>query len=186
VVVCAAMAVGANVRAATVVAPTFAELVARAQVVFVGDTVGVESRWVTTPAGRSIVTRVTFRVARTLKGDLGVLTVLEFKGGRVGEDSLVVPGMPRFRVGDRDLLFVDERGGPVSPVLGFAFGRFRVVGDPVSGRESVASFNYEPLASTADIGAVSAPVRVRVGRALTLRAFEDEITAAVRRLPAQQ
>ncbi len=88
-------------RAASVVAPTFEGLVTRARTVFVAETVDVSSRWVSTGSGRAIVTVVTFKVLRTLKGELGAQTQLEFLGGTVGEYRLEVPGIPRFRVGDR-------------------------------------------------------------------------------------
>jgi hypothetical protein len=124
---------------------------------------------------------VTFKVIRTLKGELGGQTQLEFLGGTVGDYRLEVPGIPRFRVGDEDVLFVDERGQPVSPVVGFMHGRFRVLEEPRTGRRSVARHDFEPLARLADIGAATPPARVPSARALTLAAFEDEIVRAVRR-----
>lgn len=174
----------ASIHATTVVPPTFDELVARSRTVFVGETLDVRSRWVSTSSGPAIVTLVTFKVLRTLKGELGGQTMLEFLGGTVGEDRMEVVGMPKFRVGDEDVLFVDERGQPVSPVVGFMHGRFRILEDPASGRRSVARHNFEPLASVSEIGSRTAPARVSSARALTLAAFEDEIGRAVRRLPA--
>jgi len=150
-------------RAASVIAPTFDAMVARAQLVFVGETLDVRSRWESTPSGRAIVSVVTFKVIRTLKGELGGQTQLEFLGGTVGDYRMEIPGMPRFRVGDEDVLFVDERGQPVSPVVGFMHGRFRVLEDPATRRRSVARHNFEPLASVRDIGAATAPARKRLG-----------------------
>jgi hypothetical protein len=170
-------------QAASVVAPTFDAMVARARSVFVGQTLDVQSRWVSTPSGPAIVTVVTFKVVRTLKGELGGQTQLEFLGGTVGEYRLEVPGIPRFRVGDEDVLFVDERGQPVSPVVGFMHGRFRVLEEPGTGRRSVARYNFEPLASVADIGAAAPGPRVRSARALSLADFEGEIARALRRQP---
>jgi hypothetical protein len=175
------VALAAVPRAASVVAPTFDGLVARARTVFVAETVDVSSRWVSTGSGRAIVTVVTFKVLRTLKGELGAQTQLEFLGGTVGEYRMEVPGIPRFRVGDEDVLFVDERGQPVSPVVGFMHGRFRVLEDPGTRRRSVARHNFEPLASVRDIGAAAPAPRVSAARAMTLSAFEDEIAREVRR-----
>ena len=168
-------------RAASIIAPTFDTMIARAQHVFVGQALDVRSRWVSTSSGPAIVTVVTFKVVRTLKGELGAQTQLEFLGGTVGEYRLEVPGTPRFRVGDEDVLFVDERGQPVSPVVGFMHGRFRVLEEPATRRRSVARHNFEPLASVRDIGASTPPARVSSARALTLAAFEDEIAREVRR-----
>jgi hypothetical protein len=177
----AAVIPAAAPRAASVIAPTFDAMVARAQTVFVGRTVDVRSRWVSTPSGRAIVTVVTFDVVRTLKGELGAQTQLEFLGGTVGEYRMEIPGMPKFRVGDEDVLFVDERGDPVSPVVGFMHGRFRVLEDAGTRRRSVARYNFEPLADVKDIGAATPAPRVPSARALSLAAFEDDITRAVRR-----
>ena len=170
-------------QAASVVAPSFDAMVTRARAVFVGQTVDVRSQWVSTPSGRAIVTIVTFKVLRTLKGELGAQTQLEFLGGTVGEYRMEIPGMPKFRVGDEDVLFVDERGQPVSPVVGFMHGRFRVLEDPGTGRRSVARYNFEPLAGVAEIGTAAPAPRVASARALSLAAFEDEIVRAVRRQP---
>ena len=180
IAIVAAVLAGAP-QAASVIAPTFDAMVTRAQTVFVGQTLEVRSRWVSTSSGRAIVTVVTFKVVRTLKGELGGQTQLEFLGGTVGNDRLEVPGIPRFRVGDEDVLFVDERGQPVSPVVGFMHGRFRVLEEPATGRRSVARHDFEPLARVADIGAATPPARVSSARALTLASFEDEIVRAVRR-----
>jgi hypothetical protein len=168
-------------QAASVVAPTFETLVARAQTVFVGQTVDLRSQWVSTPSGRAIVTIVTFKVVRALKGQLGAQTQLEFLGGTMGEYRMEIPGMPKFRIGDEDVLFVDERGDPASPVVGFMHGRFRVLEEPAGGRRSVARHNFEPLASVADIGATAAAPRVASARALSLAAFEAEIERTVSR-----
>jgi hypothetical protein len=185
-VLAAAMIVAAltvALQATTVIAPTFDELVARSQAVFVGQTVDVRSQWVSTSSGRAIITVVTFKVIRTLKGELGAQTQLEFLGGTVGEYRMEVVGMPKFRVGDEDVLFVDDRGRPVSPVVGFMHGRFRVLEEPGTGRQSVARYNFEPLASVSDIGAAAPPARVASAKALSLAAFEGEIARAVRRQP---
>jgi hypothetical protein len=178
-----AVAAGA-IHATTVVPPTFDDMVARSQTVFVGQTLDVRSQWVSTSSGPAIVTRVTFKVLRTLKGELGGQTVLEFLGGTVGEYRMEVVGMPRFRAGDEDVLFVDERGQPASPIVGFMHGRFRILEDPASGSRSVARYNFQPFSSVSDIGAPTAAARVSSARALTLAAFEDEISRAVRRQTA--
>jgi hypothetical protein len=180
------VALAAVPRAASVVAPTFDGLVTRARSVFVGETVDVSSRWISTGSGRAIVTVVTFKVLRTLKGELGAQTQLEFLGGTVGEYRLEVPGIPRFRVGDADVLFVDDRGQPVSPVVGFMHGRFRVLEEPGTGRRTVARHDFSPLTSVAEIGAAApetapAPARRAAGRPMALADFERHIEQAVRR-----
>ena len=162
-------------------APTFDAMVARAQVVFVGETLDVRSQWVSTPSGPpscrwspsrwSARSRVSSAARRSWSSSAApwASTAWRFRA------------CPRFRVGDEDVLFVDERGQPVSPVVGFMHGRFRVLEDPGTRRRSVARHNFEPLASVRDIGAATPAPRVSAARALTLAAFEDEIAREVRR-----
>jgi hypothetical protein len=168
-------------RAASIIAPTFDTMITRAQSVFVGQTLDVRSRWVSTSSGPAIVTVVTFKVVRTLKGELGAQTQLEFLGGTLGDYRLEVPGIPRFRVGDEDVLFVDERGQPVSPVVGFMHGRFRVLEEPGTGRRLVARHDFSPLTSVTEIGASTAAARAASTRSMSLADFETEIARAVRR-----
>lgn len=172
---------GVVVNATSVIPPTFTELVDKAQTVFVGETIDVRSQWVATPSGPAIFTRVTFRVDRIIKGHVGPVTVLEFLGGRVGDDALEIAGMPRFRSGDRDLLFVDDRGRQMSPIVGFMHGRFRLMRDPATGRDLVSRYNYQALTSVDELGREPLP-RIARQRTMMLDDFEAEITRAMRRV----
>ena len=125
--VTALMGCGAIASATTVVPPTFDELLSRAETIFVGRAVDTRSEFEYGRSGRSIVTHVTFVVERVLKGRVGLQTELTFLGGRVDDLAMEVADMPQFRVGDRDVLFVSPTVRPVSPLVGFAYGRFRVV-----------------------------------------------------------
>jgi len=136
----------------TVVIPlTFDEIVDAAGVILVGETVATSARWVDSPGGRLIMTSVTYRVLETLKGQAGPETTLEFLGGQIGEDRLEVSGMPEFTVGDRDVLFVGNRAA-ISPLIGFAFGRFRIGYDPLTGTDVVRMFDGRSLSAVAAIG----------------------------------
>lgn len=172
---------GVVASATSVIAPTFTELVNKAQTVFVGETIDVRSEWVSTSSGRAIFTRVTFKVDRIIKGHVGPVTVLEFLGGRVGDDALEIAGMPKFRSGDRDLLFVDDRGRQMSPIVGFMHGRFRLMRDPATGRDLVSRYNYQALTSVDELGQEPLP-RIARQRTMMLDDFEAEITRALRRV----
>ena len=164
----------------SVVAPTFDELVARAESVFVGRVVAERSIWVDSRAGRAIVTDVTFAIERTIKGPLYAERSLEFLGGTVGDDTLRVSGMPAFHVGDRDVLFVNDSGRPVSPLVGFMYGRFRILRDARSGREVVRSHDGRPLASVDEVGNRNAPATSAPARTLDLDEFLDAVAARAR------
>ena len=92
----------------TVIAPTFTELVSKANLIFVGQVASVRAIWETTPQGRAIITIVTFRVEDVWKGSVGAMTQLEFLGGTLDGMTLDVVGMPNFTVGQRDVLFVGD------------------------------------------------------------------------------
>ena len=164
----------------SVVAPTFDELVARAESVFLGRVVALRSTWVDSRAGRAIVTDVTFAIERTVKGTVYAERSLEFLGGTIGDDTLRVSGMPEFHVGDRDVLFVSETGRPVSPLVGFMYGRFRVVRDARTGTELVRTHDGRPLGSVDEVGNRNAPATVAPLRTLALDDFLGTISAKVR------
>ena len=166
----------------TVIPPTFDELVARAESVFVAHVVAMRSSWVESRSGRSIVTDVTFAIERTLKGPTYAERSLAFLGGTVGDDTLHVSGMPQFHVGDRDVLFVADSGGPASPLVGFWYGRFRVQRDAPTGVDMIRTHDGRPLASVNDVGNRSRAATVAPLRALTLNDFLGAVDAKVRAL----
>src|SRR4051794_29314027 len=141
----------------TVIPPSFDELVAQAETVALTQVVGVRSAWTESRSCRTIVTDVTVSIERTLKGPVFAQRSLEILGGTVGDDTLQVSGLPEFHLGDRDVLFIRDSGRPVSPIVGFAYGRFRVVRDPATGVEIVRTHDGRPLASTNDVGNPAPP-----------------------------
>ena len=166
----------------SVLAPTFEELVAGAEQVFQGRVVAVRSSRLDSRAGRAIVTDVTFSIERTLKGPLYAERSLEFLGGTVGEDTLRVEGMPTFRIGDRDVLFVNDAGRPASPIVGFMYGRFRIVRDTVRGVDMIRTHDGRPLASLADVGSARPSAAVATPRGLSLEDFVNAVGSRVRSL----
>lgn len=170
----------ASAHSTSILPPTFDELVARADEVILARVVARQSSWVTSRTGRAIVTDVTFSIERTLKGESRVQRTLEFLGGTVGDDTLTVVGIPEFRVNDRDVLFVRDSGRPASPLVGFSYGRFRVVRDATFGTDIIRTFDGRPLASLADVGNTRPPEFFRPARVLSLDDFLREIDTAIR------
>lgn len=75
-------------------------------------------------------TFVTLAVERVFKGAPagGSTLTLRMQGGPNGNGlTLRVSGVPQFRVGDRDILFVKGNGSELCPLVGFDQGRLRVV-----------------------------------------------------------
>lgn len=139
-------------RSTTVIPPSFDALVAGANTIFVGEVMNVRAEWEATSSGRAIITLVTFRVEEVWKGNLGAVTQLEFLGGEIGEIGMKVEGMPVFRLGQRDVLFVGGEVRTVSPLVGFMHGRMRVERDTASGFDRVRTFDGRALGSVAQIG----------------------------------
>jgi hypothetical protein len=170
----------ASAHSTSVLPLTFDELVARADEVIVARVVARQSSWVTSRSGRAIVTDVTFSIERTLKGESRIQRTLEFLGGTVGDVTLEVAGIPEFQVNDRDVLFVRDTGRPASPLVGFSYGRFRVVRDATFGTDIIRTFDGRPLASLDDVGNTRPPAFLRPARVLSLDEFLREIDTAVR------
>ncbi len=178
-------------RATTVVPPSFSELVEKAEAIYRGKVTAIESRYVDRPDGsRVIKTFVTVAIDKVLKGAAQSAVTLEFLGGRVGEDSLLVTGMPKFTVGAEDFFFVQQNGRQFCPLVAVMHGRYRVLRDATEGRDYIARDNRAPLTDLAEVGLpmTELPAQVRAAtaaaataRALTPAAFEAGVASEVQR-----
>ena len=146
IAVCLLAGVLAPAAWATTVRPlSFEEMAAQAEAIALVDTVNVRADWQTSAQGKHIVTTVTFRVERTLKGQVEPEFQLEFLGGNIAGIVMEVDGMPEFHVGGRDVLFLSANRKSVSPIVGLFQGRFRVEGDRAAGTERVLTSNSRPF-----------------------------------------
>lgn len=171
---------GSSAGATTVVPPTFERLVDTAARVAVADVVAVTPRALVSPDGRRvIVTAVTFRNVRSMKGEAADTFVLEFLGGTLGDETMEVVGAPRWVVGDRDVLFIGAGRSRLSPLVGLMYGRVRVRVD-AAGVETVASHAGQAITSVSDLWAPAREGGRASGRPLTLAAFVDAIDARLR------
>jgi len=115
----------AGAAAAAVARPATVEQLAReADAVVQGRVARMESRWA--PDGRHIVTRVTVRVSRVLRGAAGAEVVLEIPGGAVGGFGQRVDAAPAFEPGEEAVVFLRRIAGGRVLVHGLAQGKFRV------------------------------------------------------------
>jgi hypothetical protein len=139
-------------KATTVIPPTFEEMTDRAEVIFVGKVVSSRSEWRQVGTQRAIFTLVQFEKSETLKGEGKPTIALQFLGGTVGDATLQVDGVPKFKVGDRELLFVAKNGAQVSPIIGMFHGKFGVRKDQKSGRDVLVRHNGKELRDVSEIG----------------------------------
>ena len=118
----------AQAAASTVVAMTLEQMSERAETIFLGRVTGTCADW---NAERTrIYTYVTLEVDRYLKGGSdSKVTTVRLLGGRVGPYLAMVPGTPRFDMGEEVLLFCAGGGARIPTVLGMSLGKFTIVAD---------------------------------------------------------
>jgi hypothetical protein len=150
--VCAALLLCNFARATTVIPPSFDELVARAEVIFQGTVTDVQSQWTGEGAQRHIVTYVTLKVEDPIKGNPGATYTVRMFGGTVDGTTMEVTDTPKFKIGDRDILFVEHNGSQFVPLVGIMHGRFRVKQDSERRADVVVTNNGAPVTDVAQLG----------------------------------
>lgn len=161
---------------------TFAELVARADVIFVGEVVDVRPYPVSTRDGAIIKTRVVFRVQDPIAGATNALEAFDFLGGEWGGVGMRVAEMPTFAPGDRRVVFA-YRTRSASPIVGFNQGLFQVARD-AGGVDRVLTLDGLPLQRPENLGTRASAVGTINATAIRLSDFRDRISrtlAEVRR-----
>ena len=124
-------------RAATQRALDLPALVEGADIIIVGRAVEAETAW--NPEHTRIYTHTTFTVEESLKGEQQDTLVIETLGGIAEGLGMIVPGMPVFRPGERDVIFVTTgRQTGTHRVLGWAQGRFRIQRETKTRQESLS------------------------------------------------
>ena len=139
-------------RATTVIPPTFDQLVASAEMIFEGTVTTLRSEWTGQGSDRHIVTYVTFKVEDAIKGALGVDYTIRMFGGTVDGQTIEVTDAPRFKAGDRDILFVEHNGTQFIPLVGIMHGRFHVQADENGANEKIAKDNGATVADVTKLG----------------------------------
>ena len=173
VIALAALFVGlAGASATTVIAPDFDSLVNQAELIFEGTVTDVKAQWVGEGSQRHIVSYVTFKVEDALKGSPGATYTIRMLGGTVGDQTLEVTDAPKFKTGDRDILFVEHNGTQFIPLVGIMHGRFAVKRDQ-SGQEVLMTAKGRPLGDVAELGKEDGAVAKKA--ALSVKDFKAAI-----------
>jgi hypothetical protein len=168
------LAIGCSALATTVIPPSFDELVSRAEVIFQGTVTDVRSQWVGEGGQRHINSYVTFKVEDAIKGKPGAQITLQMLGGTVGSETMEVTDAPKFKVGDRDILFVENNGTQFVPLVGIMHGRFRVKKDE-AGRDAAFTNEGSPLSDVTQIG--KNEVAASAGHAMSAQTLKQAIHA---------
>jgi hypothetical protein len=160
--------------ATTVIPPSFDELVSRAEMIFQGQVTDVRSEWTGEGAQRHIMSYVTLKVEDSFKGNPGSTVTLRMLGGTVGDETMEVTDAPKFKVGDRDILFVENNGTQFVPLVGIMHGRFRVKKD-AGGQDAVFTNDDSPLSDVTQLG--KDEKAATNGRAISKQEFKHAIQA---------
>lgn len=177
VVCCLCVAAARGIFATSYEAVSFADLLTKADMIFVGDVLDVRPFAVDTRDGAVIKTRVTFVVRDALWGTASTLEILEFAGGELGDVGMKIAEMPTFLPGDRRVVFA-RRDNSINPIVGFTQGLLRIARDD-AGLDVVQTNGGEPLARTEDIGRARG-TSVRAGRPMSLSSFRAQVVTALR------
>jgi hypothetical protein len=172
-----ALAIASSVSATTYLPVTFRDLVNQADVIFIGGVVDVRPYTLRTRTGTLVKTRVTFRVDDAVYGTSSLVEVFDFLGGEAGGYGLAVEGMPKFAVGDREVVFA-HRKASINPIVGFTQGLLRVRRDS-AGVDRVFTLAGMSLLRPESIGSPAASVRMAPESSMTLPDLRSRIVTAL-------
>ena len=172
-----ALALASSVSATTYLPVTFGDLVSQADVIFVGDVVDVRPYTLRTRTGTLVKTRVTFRVDDAVYGTSSLVEVLDFLGGEADGHGLAVEGMPKFAVGDREVVFA-HRKASINPIVGFTQGLLRVRRDR-GGVDRVFTLEGMSLMRPESIGSPTSGLRMAPESSMTLSDFRSRVVTAL-------
>lgn len=171
------LAVVASSRAESQPSTPFEKLVDEAQAVVVTEALDTHTGWRQLRERQVIVTEVRLRVDRLLKGGADGVLTLTFLGGTVGDVTQRVAGVPRFMVGDKDVLFLASTRSLVAPIVAMPEGRFRIVSGHGGTGQYIANFALQPIAATSNY---RNPTKIGPGqRALSLDDFISDIATLI-------
>jgi hypothetical protein len=172
-----ALAIASSVSATTYLPVTFRDLVNQADVIFIGGVVDVRPYTLRTRTGTLVKTRVTFRVDDAVYGTSSLVEVFDFLGGEAGGYGLAVEGMPKFAVGDREVVFA-HRKASINPIVGFTQGLLRVRRDS-GGVDRVFTLAGMSLLRPESIGSPAASMRMAPESSMTLPDFRSRIVTSL-------
>jgi len=156
--------------ATTIIPPTLDELVERSDSVVRTRAIATRCAWRGEGEERRIVTIVTFAVDETIVGAAAPTLELEFLGGELDGERMIVAGQTRFAPGHEDVLFVSRERGAISPLVRMTYGRY-LVAERDDGSRLMARADGTPLLA---LDQVSAPLgRPPTGEALAMALAAD-------------
>ena len=149
-----------NAGATTVLPMDLGKLTANAEMIFIGTVVDVRSQ----KESNALYTYVTFGDLEIVKGTYTAATIeARLLGGSVGGETLEVVGMPKFVLGERNMIFLAGNFRYSCPIVGWGQGRFKIAWDELSRQEVILDNESIPISGVKD----KEVVRAKRGRAVT-------------------
>ena len=164
--------VAGSASASVVIPPADDDLIVHADAVIIGRVTDIESH---DDQQGKLSTYITIAIQEVLKGSLAQssLTIREL-GGEVGGVVAWASANPEFSVGERVLLFLDQRADGSLRVLHFYLGKFSIITDPATGDLVAVRPLPDEVTIIAPPGAAAAGIALgAVGRGLD--EFKDHI-----------
>lgn len=160
--------------ASTFLAMSQEEMVKQADAVVVGKVLQVSS--FRDPSGAVILSEATIEVERTVFGEASGAVVVRTFGGTVDGYTVEAEGFPKFRNGDRVLVYLSDEVGGISQVVGYRLGEYKVLRDREGEDVAVPTLERGVRLLAADGTPAPRP------RAMRLEALEDQIRATALRV----
>ena len=127
------------------------DMPSQADFVVVGKVIDSDCHW--EQKGVMIYTDYVIEVKENILGKTEPIIFMNFAGGTVDGESVVVSGSPQLEVGETYLLFGLENGKSYAPVVGRGQGIFRVLDEKASGKQYIVDY-YGDLLESLDDGTV--------------------------------
>lgn len=129
-----------NADATIIIPKNLSELAAEADSVFVGQVTGERVAWLD-GEGSVIMTHWTMTVKDLWKGQkIETITISEI-GGTIGDITCAVAGAPRYKVGERVVVFAKKDPVGQNRTYGWTQGQFGVFKDALTGDDLVRFIN---------------------------------------------
>jgi hypothetical protein len=159
-------------RATTLLRMSLAQLSQTARLIVRAQCLGSATEW---DAGE-IWTVTTFRAEDIWRGAIaGPQFTVRLIGGRAGNFTSSVSGVPRFRPGEEVVLFLEKTGRGDFTVVSWEQGTFRIGRDGASGNENV----MQDTASFATFDAATRRFEAAGIRGLAVASFRARVDAAL-------
>lgn len=140
----------AQLEATTVNPPAFTDLVNQSDYIVRAVVKSVVSEYAQS-GSRKIFTKVELEVLEVITGAPPQPLVLRMPGGRVGQQEMLVDGVPKFSAGEEHVFFIKGNGQRFCPLVGIMHGNYPIKDDSVTRQRYVARSNGAPLYAESDV-----------------------------------